>query len=446
MIYDYLITNKFSASYGPDVMIDMLKLLERDGGIEISKKIFKSKVITFEQIDLSILDLPKNKLQQICRLVPLRFKQDIQKSLPYEPGFCSVFLIHSDQWGFLIVKKEENGNLSGIYNQPDGQSLGLFNHCSTTPKYPIKLNVSKIFDQLGINVQNISLKTNVISKADSGAVTIAHLVNTLFYPEGFLYNVFSPEDIANLRTIHAFVPDIIQKMLDKNKIQDAQNMFLNFINSQIRSPLVEGFVQDLHNKLPSFGFAKNELNVFKEATSHIDMTKDKDFCDKIDQLLTAMQEQTKQNIKTYQHKKILSNIKLDMEGLNLIKQQSEEYAEKALKKQIKAIFPKDYNLSELFECILYRNNLRFKVYIEDLIESSQEESKECGSKIDFIDNLQNLILSRQEKNKKDHLPTIFEAEEEKDPDFGPWDQKDDSIEVDLSGLNLADAVSRLDSV
>lgn len=400
MIYDYLITNKFSASYGPDIMVAILKLLERGGGIEISQKIFKSKVITFEQIDLSILDLPKTKIQQICRLLPLRFKQDIQKSLPYEPGFCSVFFIHSDQWGFLIIKKEENGNLSGIYNQPDGQSLGLFNHCSTTPKYPINLNVSKIFDQLGINVKNINLKTNVISKGDAGAVTIAHLVSTLFYPEGFLCNVFSPEDIANLRTIHAFVPDIIQKLLDKNKIQDAQNMFLNFINSQIRSPLAEGFLQDLHNKLPSFKFVKNDLDAFKEATSHIDMTKDKDFCEKIDQFLTTMQKQIKQNIKEYQHKKILSHTKLDMEGLSLVKQQSEEYTEKALKKQIKAIFPKDYNLSELFECILYHNNLRFKVYIEDLIESAQEESKECGSKIDFIDNLQNLILSGKRKIKK----------------------------------------------
>ncbi|WP_106874038.1 hypothetical protein [Candidatus Phycorickettsia trachydisci] len=430
MIYDYLITNKFTANYEPDVMLaisELIKLVELN---EVSKKIFKLKVINFERMTLFITSLSKSKIRETCKTVFLNLKKDIRESLPIHPGFCSIFLIHSDQWSFLIIKKEEGGSLRGIYNKPDGEILGSLKYSPLVGhKYSVRLDMPKIFAQLGIDVRNIGLKVSGITNADSGAVVISHLISSLFDPDRLLCNEFSSEDIVNLRITHAFVPCVIERLISINKTQDTQNLFLNFVNSQIKGSITEDLLRDLNGKLSSFGFAKTVLNIFKNATCHIDMAKDKEFYSKIDQLLIIIHNKIKQDIKA-QQKKVSLHTKLYLQK-NLNKQKSAKYIKKEMTTQIKDAFSEDYNVDDLLEYIWCQDTLGFKLYVKGLMEITGEKVEECNrwARVEIISSLCKLAFP---SDRKVPLPTIFEIDEESD--FGPWEQKE--VDIKLPNLQL----------
>jgi len=413
-----------------ETILELVKLVRIN---EMSKKIFKAKVINFEEIIPFAPSLSKNRMKEAYRLASSLLKKDIRESLPSQSGFCSVFLLHSYQWFFFVIQKEDDGNLSGIYSQPDGQMLGLISYPSGNHRYNISLNMPKICEKLGVDFKNMGIKVHGITKADSGAVTISRLVSYLFDSKKSLSNEFSFEDIANLRTIHAFVPSIIKKLLDSNKIQETQNLFLGFVNSQMKKSVADDLLRHLHGRLSSFGFVKNELDIFEEATSHVDMTKDKDFCHKIDQLLMIIYNNVKQDIKKYRQKKVQPNTKMHVQK-SLTKQKSEECVKKELKKQIEFIFAKDYNEDELFEYIWYRDTLGLKIYVKWSIEINKKQSEEYNrlEKINFISNLCKLAFFQ---DKKTPLPTIYEVEEEEDYDINEQNTED----VNLSGLQLIDA-------
>jgi len=211
-------------------------------------------------------------------------------------------------------------------------------------------------------------------------------------------------------------------LLDKNKLQDVQNLFFNFVNSQIDVSIIEDLLRDLHNRFHYFDLTKNALNLFRGATSHIDMSKNKDVDNKIDQLLIISHNKIKQDIKKYQQKNTSSHTTLHAKQ-NLTKQKSEQYARKDLEEKIKKVFPEDYNAAALLEYIWCRDTLGFKIYIKELMDIPKEKAAIMNS----------LCQLASSSSKQKPLPTILEVEEESD--FGPWEQ--DEVDIKLFNLQLA---------